>query len=255
VTRRAVPLIPLLLVWLLCAGAAPVRLITNVSQNRIDIIYTFKGAELLVFGAIEYPPGTVPDEKPGLAIVVRGPAVPITLRKKARVAGVWINTDSVRFETAPSFYSVATSAPITALVDERNAAIWEIGLDYLQLSPTGMEVPEVVNAFEAGLIELRRRAGLYAEHEGAVHVTQNILYQAHIAIPSAVPVGDYAAEIYLIRKGKVIARATSPIYIGKSGFERWVYVAAHRHGLEYGLGAVALALLAGWVASVAVRRS
>ena len=245
----------LALIWLLCAGAAPVRLITDLSQSRIDIVYTFKGAELLVFGAIEYPPGTVPDEKPGLAVVVRGPAVPIVLRKKARVAGVWINTDSVRFETTPTFYSVATSAPIASLVDERNAAIWEIGLDYLQLSPTGMDTPAVGNAFEAGLIELRRRAGLYAEHEGAVRVTQNILYQARIVIPSAVPVGDYAAEIYLIRKGKVIARATSPIYIGKSGFERWIYVAAHRHGLEYGLSAVALALLAGWLAGVIVRRT
>ena len=245
----------LLLVWLACIGAAPVRLITDLSQRRIDIVYTFKGAELLVFGAIQYPAGGVPDEAPGLAIVVRGPAVPITLRKKRRVAGVWINTDSVRFETAPGFYSVATSAPISTLVDERNAAIWEIGVDYLQLSPTGMDTPEIGNAFQSGLIELRRKAGLYAEHEGGVQVTQNVLYQARIAIPSAVPVGDYTAEIYLIRKGKVIARATSPIHIGKSGFERWVYVAAHRHSLEYGIAAVGLALLAGWGAGLIVRRT
>ena len=244
-----------LLAWLALSGAAPVRLITDLSQNRIDIVYTFKGAELLVFGAIQYPQGSIPDEPPGLAVVVRGPAVPITLRKKARVAGVWINTDSVRFETAPGFYSVATSAPIRDLVDERNAAIWEIGVDYLQLSPTGMESPETGNAFQAGLIDLRRRAGLYAEHEGAVRVTQNVLYQARIAIPSAVPVGDYTAEIYLIRKGKVIARTTSPIHIGKSGFERWVYVAAHKHSLQYGLVAVGLALLAGWGAGLVVRRT
>ena len=245
----------LLLVWLLSVGAAPIRLITDLSQNRIDIVYTFKGVEVLVFGAIQYPKGSVPDGAPGLAVVVRGPAVPIVLRKKARVAGVWINTDSVRFETAPGFYSVATSAPIRDLVDERNAAIWEIGLDYLQLSPTGMETPETGNAFEAGLIDLRRRAGLYAQNEGGVRVTQNILYQARIAIPSAVPVGDYAAEIYLIRGGKVVARTTSPIHIGKSGFERWVYVAAHRHSVQYGLAAVGLALLAGWGAGAVVRRS
>ena len=245
----------LLLVWLTCSAAAPVRLITDLSQRRIDIVYTFTGAELLVFGAIQYPPGGVPDETPGLAIVVRGPAVPITLRKKARVAGIWINTDSVRFETAPGFYSIATSAPIATLVDERNAAIWELGLDYLQLSPTGMETPATGNAFEAGLLDLRRKAGLYAEDAHGVQITQNILYQARIAIPAAVPVGDYTAEIYLIRKGKVIARATSPIHIGKSGFERWVYVAAHRRPLEYGLAAVGLALLAGWGAGLVVRRT
>ncbi len=235
-------------------AVAPVRLITDISQNRIDIVYTFKGAELLVFGAIQYPRGSVPDERPGLAIVVRGPAEPITLRKKARVAGVWINTDSVRFETAPGFYAVATSAPIKTLVDERNASIWEIGLDYLQLSPTTGDGGQVAE-FTRGLVDLRRRTGLWSEQEGRIGLTQNILYQARIAIPSAVPVGVYTAEIYLIRAGKVIARAATPITIDKSGFERWVYVAAQEHGLTYGLVAVGLALLAGWLAGLVVRRN
>ncbi len=248
-----------LLVLALIAGTsaqavAPVRLITDISQNRIDIIYTFKGAELLVFGAIQYPRGAVPDERPGLAIVVRGPAQPITLRKKARVAGIWINTDSVHFETAPGFYAVATSAPIKSLVDERTASIWEIGLDYLQLSPTSSDSAQVAE-FTRGLVDLRRRSGLWSEQEGRIGITQNILYQARITIPSAVPVGSYTAEIYLIRHGKVIARAATPITIDKSGFERWVYVAAENNGLLYGLVAVALALLAGWLAGLVVRRS
>ena len=244
----------LLLLWLALAGAAPVRLITDISQNRIDIVYTFKGTELLVFGAIQYPRGSVPDERPGLAVVVRGPADPITIRKKARVAGIWINTASVRFETAPGFYAVATSAPIKTLVDERNAAIWEIGVDYLQLSPsTGYGTQ--VDDFTRGLIDLRRRAGLWSEQEGRIGITQNILYQARVAIPASVPVGVYTAEIYLIRHGHVIARSATPITIDKSGFERWVYVAAQTHGLLYGLAAVALALLAGWSAGLVVRRT
>ena len=236
------------------AAVAPARLITDISQNRIDIVYTFKGAELLVFGAIQYPRGSVPDERPGLAIVVRGPAEPITVRKKARVAGIWINTDSVRFETAPGFYAVATSAPIKSLVDERNASIWEIGVDYLQLSPTSGDGGQVA-AFTRGLVDLRRRTGLWSEQEGRIGLTQNILYSARIAIPSAVPVGAYTAEIYLIRHGRVIARSASPITIDKSGFERWVYVAAQNDGLVYGLTAVALALLAGWLAGLVVRRT
>ena len=244
----------LLLLWLALAGAAPVRLITDISQNRIDIVYTFKGTELLVFGAIQYPRGSVPDERPGLAVVVRGPSDPITIRKKARVAGIWINTASVRFETAPGFYAVATSAPIKTLVDERNAAIWEIGVDYLQLSPsTGYGTQ--VDDFTRGLIDLRRRAGLWSEQEGRIGITQNILYQARVAIPASVPVGAYTAEIYLIRHGHVIARSATPITIDKSGFERWVYVAAQTHGLLYGLAAVALALLAGWSAGLVVRRT
>ena len=245
----------LLLVWLACAGAAPVRLITDISQARIDIVYTFRGAELLVFGAIQYPPGKSPDEQPGLAIVVRGPAEPLTIRRKARVAGIWLNTASARFESVPGFYAVATSAPIAQLVDERTAAIWEIGIGSLQLSPTGSLSQAESAAFERGLIDLRVRQGLFAEHEGAVTFTQNILYRARIAIPAAVPVGDYTAQIFLIRKGDVIAQSALPIAIEKSGFERWVYVAAHNHGVWYGLVAVLAAVLAGLGAAAVVRRN
>jgi uncharacterized protein (TIGR02186 family) len=244
----------LLLLWLACVGAAPIRLITDISQRRIDIIYTFRGAELLVFGAIQYPAGGVPDEVPGLAVVVRGPAQAITLRKKERVAGIWINTRSVRFETTPGFYAVATSAPIRSLVDERTAAIYEIGVDNLQLSPASGNNASETEEFERGLIDLRRRTGLFAEHEGDVGVTQNVLYRARIAIPSAVPVGNYSADIFLIRRGKVIAHSETPITIDKSGFERWVYVFSQRFSLLYGLVAVGLALFAGWIAGLVVRR-
>lgn len=243
----------LLLVWLASVGAAPVRLITDISQSRIDIIYTFKGVELLVFGAIQYARGQVPEAPPGLAVVIRGPAEPLTVRRKERVAGIWLNTESARFESVPGFYAVATSAPVKDLVDERTATIWEIGLDSLQLSPTGAMPAEEARSFERGLIDLRRRAGLYAEHPGAVGVTQNILYRARIAIPAEVPVGTYTAQIFLIRNGAVIAQSSTPIEIEKSGFERWIYVAAHENSLLYGLAAVAAALFAGWIAGFIVR--
>lgn len=244
----------LLGIWLACAGAAPVKLITDISQSRIDIIYTFKGAELLVFGAIQYANGVVPDEPPGLAVVMRGPAEPITVRRKERVAGIWINTQSARFESAPGFYAVATSKPIAKLVDQRTATIWEIGVASLQLSPTDNGTPAETEAFEKGLIDLRRRSGLYAEHEDGVGISQNILYRARIAIPSTVPVGSYTTQIFLIKDGEVIAQSTSPVEIDKSGFERWVFVAAHNHALAYGLAAVVAALLAGWGAGLLVRR-
>lgn len=240
--------------WLGLAAAAPTMLITDLSQARIDIDTTFKGADLLVYGAIQYPAGAVPDAPPDIAVVLRGPTSAVTVRRKARVAGIWVNTDAVRFESVPGFYSVATTRPIAALADDRTAAIYEIGVDNLQLSPASGASEAETRAFERGLIADKRRARLFAEAAGGVVVTRNVLYRARIAIPSAVPVGDYAAEIHLIRGGRVIASSSSAIVIGKSGFERWVYVAAQKHSLAYGLAAVAAALAAGWLASVATRR-
>jgi uncharacterized protein (TIGR02186 family) len=237
------------------AAAAPTFLITNLSQTRIDIDTNFKGADLLVFGAIQYPAGAVPDAAPDIAVVVRGPTEPLVVRQKARVAGIWMNTQAVRFESVPGFYAVATTRAIDELADDRTTAIYEIGIGNLQLAPASSASAELTRQFEAGLIETKRKAGLFVENAGGVTVTKGVLYSARIAIPATVPVGDYAAEIHLIRKGRVIASSSTPISIGKSGFERWVYVMAQEHSLAYGLAAVAAALLAGWIASVATRRS
>jgi len=242
------------LLWLLLGGAAPVSLISALSQSRIDINTTFKGADLLVFGAIQYPAGAVPDAPPDIAIVVRGPASPVTVRRKARVAGIWINTKRIRFESVPGFYAVATTRPITELADDRTTAIYEIGIRNLQLSPASGASNRETKAFETGLIAAKRKALLFVEDAKAVTVTSGVLYRARIAIPAIVPVGAYTAEIHLIRKGRVIASSSVPIGIGKSGFERWIYVMAQQNSLAYGIAAVTSALLAGLIASLVTRR-
>jgi uncharacterized protein (TIGR02186 family) len=249
--------------WLLClmllfharAQAAEPSLIAELSQARIDINTTFKGADLLVFGAVQYPSGKVPETAPDIAIVVRGPVEPVTVRRKERIAGIWVNTDAVRFETVPGFYAMASTRAVADLADERTTAIYEIGLGNLQLSPASSVSETITRQFEAGLLAARQRAGLFKETEGGVRMTGNVLYRARIAIPSAVPVGDYEAEIHLVKDGRVVASTTTPIRIEKSGFERWLYVMAQEHSLAYGLVAVLAALLAGWVASLATRRA
>lgn len=244
----------LLLGWLLLIGAAPIRLISQLSQARIDINTSFRGAELLVFGAIQYPRGAVPDAPPDIAVVVRGPAAPVTVRQKARVAGIWVNARGLRFESVPGFYAVASTRPIERLADERTTAIYEIGIRNLQLSPASGADEATTRSFEAGLIGARERAGLFAERPGGVTVTRGVLYAARIALPAAVPVGDYTAEIHLVGAGRVLASTSSPFAIGKSGFERWVFVTAERNSLLYGLAAVAAALLAGGLAALVTRR-
>ncbi len=244
-----------LILWLALAGAAPVRLITQLSTARIDINTSFRGAELLVFGAIQYPRGQTPDRTPDIAVVVRGPAAPVTVRRKVRIAGLWLNGAAVRFESVPGFYAVAATRPITDLADERITAIYEIGTRNLQLSPASSADDATTRAFEAGLISQRLRAGLFAERPGSVQITRDVLYSARIALPAAVPVGDYAAEIHLIDSGRVLASTSAPFSIGKSGFERWVYVMAHEHSIAYGLSAIIAAVLAGGLAAVVTRRS
>ena len=238
---------------LLIAAEKPV-LVPDISARNVEIRYSFNGAQLLLFGAVVYPGGRAPDHPVDIAVVLRGPVQPILVREKQKIAGIWMNADSNRFRSAPSFYSVASSRPISELLDERTAAIYELGLHDLQLSPGGGALPEKEQRFEAGLLDLRRRQGLYAEIPKGVEITDGVLYRAVITIPSQVPVGTYTAETFLIDHGKVIAAATRDIQINKSGFERYVALAARRHEGLYGLAAVALSLGLGWAAATAFRR-
>jgi uncharacterized protein (TIGR02186 family) len=238
---------------LLIAAEKPV-LVPDISARNVEIRYSFNGAQLLLFGAVDYPGGRAPDHPVDIAVVLRGPVQPILVREKQKIAGIWMNADSNRFRSAPSFYSVASSRPISELLDERTAAIYELGLHDLQLSPGGGALPEKERRFEAGLLDLRHRQGLYSEIPKGVEITDGVLYRAVITIPSQVPVGTYTAETFLIDHGKVIAAATRDIQINKSGFERYVAVAARRHELLYGLTAVALSLGLGWAAAAAFRR-
>jgi uncharacterized protein (TIGR02186 family) len=243
----------LLVAPLLTAQSAP-RLVPDISARRIDIQYSFSGAQLLLFGAVLYPGGRVPRRQAEVVVVLKGPVQPIIVREKQKLAGVWANADSSRFRSAPGYYAVASSRPLADLIDERTAAIYELGLQNLQLSPGGGAQPDKERRFESGLLDLRRRQGLYAENPNGVETTDGVLYRARIFIPSQVPVGTYTAETFLIDRGKVIAAATKDIEVGKSGFERFVAESAQRYSFAYGLAAVALSLLLGWAAAAAFRR-
>jgi len=242
-----------LLAPLLMAADKPV-LVPDISARQVQIRYSFNGAQLLLFGAVVYPGGRPPDRQVDIAVVLRGPVQPILVREKSKIAGIWMNADSNRFRSAPSFYAVASSRPIADLMDERTAAIYELGLHNLQLSPGGGALPEKERRFEAGLLDLRRRQNLYSENSHGVEINGGVLYRAVITIPSQVPVGTYTAETFLIDRHKVIAAATRDIQIDKSGFERTIALAARRHRLLYGLSCVFLSLGLGWAAAAAFRR-
>ena len=251
---RAARALLLMLAAPLALGAAKPRLVPDVSQNRVEIRYSFTGAELLLFGAILYPGGRTPTEHADIAVVVKGPVQPLVVREKQKVAGIWMNVEAARFRSAPAFYAVASSRPISRLVDERTAAIYELGLQNLSLSPGGGKSPEVQRRFESGLIDLMQRHQLYIEDPGGVKITDHVLYRGRVRIPARVPVGDYTAETFLIKDGRVIAGAVREIRIEKLGFELDVADAADRWSFAYGVAAVAMSLLLGWGGSLVFRR-
>ena len=237
----------------LAQNAAP-QLVPDVSQRSVEIKFSFTGAELLLFGAILYPNGRLPEEPADIIVVLKGPSQSITLREKQKIAGIWVNADSINFRSAPSFYAVASSKPIDKLVDERTAAIYELGLNKLQLSPASLSDTQEIDRFASGLNDLNKRAGLYVEQPGSVEITDGVLYRARLPLSARVVTGTYTAETFLVQNGRVLAAAVREIEVHKSGFERLIGVFAQEHGVIYGLVAIVIAVAMGLFAGLVAGR-
>jgi uncharacterized protein (TIGR02186 family) len=239
---------------LLLSAAPQPRLVTDVSSTRIEIAHSFTGAELLLFGAILYPPRQKPRADTEIVVVVKGPPETITLRKKEKVGGIWVNSASAVFRDAPSFYALASRRPVDSFVPFETAWRNGLGIANLPLRQIGGETLARRQQFREGFLDLKRDAGLYSEHPGAVSIRDGVLYRAEIPIAPRVPTGRFTAETYLLLDGRVIAAATRDIVIDKAGFERVVTLAAVHHPLSYGAIAITLSLLLGWLAALVFGR-
>ena len=223
-------------------------LVPEVSQHEVEVRQGFVGTELILYGAILDPDGRRARADYDIVVLLRGPAEAIRLREKQRFAGIWVNADDTDFRSVPSFFALASSSPIASIVDERTATIYEFGLSYLQLSPTGSIDTEEQARFVRGLIDLRQRQGLFHEDEAGVSISEGVLYQARIQLPSNVIVGRYLAETFAVRDGRVIASATAEVEVRKEGFDRVVTEQANDNSFAYGLLAVVLSVFMGWAA-------
>lgn len=237
----------LLALVMLSAQRDPI-LVPEVSQHDVQVRQGFTGTELLLFGAILDPAGRRAGQDYDIVVVLKGPTMPVRVREKERVAGIWLNADSTAFRSAPSFFAVAASAPVREIVDERTAAIYEFGTEFIQLSPTGMIDVDEQRKFAAGLVDLRTRQGLFKEDMNGVQISEQVLYQARIALPSNVQTGTYTAETFAVARGRVIASAVAEVEVRKVGFERFIELFSQEQSLLYGLLAVVLSVGMGWMA-------
>lgn len=229
------------------AAAQEEGIVAGLSQNRVAIDATFVGSEILVYGAVRRE-SPRPADPLGVVIVIEGPNEPVTVRRKARRAGIWVNADTVHVTAAPSFYAIATSGPFSEVLSEEANEQRLISIDQ---SVWIMDRPDMRDEedFARAVIRIREDEGLYALDEGAVDVVEETLFSAAVQLPSNLVEGLYTARIFLTRNGQVVSDHVSYVSVQKVGLERWVYNLAHDQPLLYGLLSLAIAIVAGYGAS------
>ena len=242
------------LALLLVALALPAQgeeVVAGLSQNRVAITANFDGSEILVFGAVKRDE-PLPEGGPLQVIVtVAGPDHPVTVRRKEKRWGIWINTDMVEVDSAPSFYNVATSAPLTEVLADTEDLRHQITIPRA-IRSVGATVDDA-EAFTEALIRIRKANGLYQVLEGSVTLEEETLFNTALRLPANLTEGGYLTRIFLTRDQQIVDSYETVIEVRKVGLERFLYNLAYDRPLVYGLMSLAIAIAAGWGASAAFR--
>ncbi|MFZ1726225.1 MAG: TIGR02186 family protein [Albidovulum sp.] len=229
------------------------EVVAGMSQNRVAITANFDGSEILIFGAVKRE-APIPNADPlGVIITVAGPSRQIAVRRKDKRFGIWVNVDSVEVDSAPAFYAVATSAPLSKVLADIEDLRYKISIPRaIRSVGAPMTVKDSVS-FTDALIRIRIANNLYQMLEGQVELSQETLFDTSIILPANLVEGEYRARIFLTRSGKVVDEYETEIGVHKVGLERWIYALAHEQPLIYGLLSLFIAIAAGWGASAVFR--
>lgn len=235
-----------LLAFIALPAHADEEIVLGLSQDEIDITATFVGSEILVFGAIKRD-SPAPDGQLGVIVTVAGPDTPVTVRRKERRFGIWVNVDDVEIAAAPSFYAVASSADLSRVLRPSEDLIQQITIPQV-VREVGANVLDS-QSFARALMRIRAGNEQYQWLEGAVSLSRDTLFETRIKLPANLTEGFYVARIFLTRDGNVVDEYVTTIPVKKVGLERWLYNLAHENAFLYGLMSLAIAIAAGWGAS------
>ena len=226
--------------------AAAADLITSLSNSLVAITTGFTGSNVLLFGAT--------DGGGDVVVVVRGPESREVVRRKARTFGIWINDAEVVFDNVPGFYAVATSRPPLSNVHEEVAKLYQIGTNWLRLPLHRPVAPDVAQEFRAALIRTKQREAVYSPITGEIQFLGNRLFRTDMWIPANAPVGTYSVSVYLLRDDEIVSAEITPLLVSRVGFEARVFEFAHDYAVAYGILAIGIAAIAGWIANLVFRK-
>jgi uncharacterized protein (TIGR02186 family) len=244
-------LLPLLLAALLLAlpARANEEIVLGLSQAEVSITTNFNGSEILVYGAVKRDQ-PIPDG-PELQVVmtVSGPSEPVIVRRKEKRFGIWLNTEAVEVDRAPSYYAVVTSAPMADVLKRTEDLRHKVSIPRaIRSVGAPMEIADAAS-FTQALIRIRKAAEQYQVIEGGVTVDEQTLFRAAVRLPAALTEGAYDTRIFLTRSGNVVAQYETIIDVRKVGLERWLFTLSRENAFLYGLMSLAIAIAAGWGAS------
>lgn len=234
-------------------AAGEEQVVAGTSRDTIDITTNFSGSDLLIYGAVRRETPVPSDSALDVIVTVEGPSEPVTVRRKSRRLGIWLNTSATEVDAAPSFYAIASTKPLAQILSHTEDLRHSITIPNAIRSVGAPQDVHDSPQFTEALIRIREANRLYSQHDGEVDLVEDTLFRTDVDLPANLIEGNYVTRILLVRDRKVIADNETTIYVRKVGIERWLYTLSRDWPATYGLLSLAIAVFAGWLASAVFR--
>ena len=116
------------LIFFICIQkvVAKENLVTDMSENTVEISSTFLGAKILLFGAYD---GQKNDD---IIVIVSGPKGKIKINKKEKKFGIWMTSENIIFSNVPKYYYIASNRKISEITSK--SEIIKNGLNFKNLN-------------------------------------------------------------------------------------------------------------------------
>ena len=231
------------------ASASDNKMTAEISTDLVQINTGFDGVNLLLFGTTN---GTN-----NIIIVIKGPLETNIIRKKTRVASIWVNTEKVIIENVPTFYAIASTRPLNQITTQSILKKYGIGANNFLtniLKQANTKTMDISDEYKNALVRLKNKLGLYIDNPIKIKLIEEQLFRANIKFPANVGTGKYTAQIYYFKDGLLLDVINKPILVEKIGIGADVFRLAHSHSALYGIIAILIAVASGWIAAAIFRK-
>jgi conserved hypothetical protein len=228
----------------------------GISTNEIAIAPDFRGVDITVFGAVDgVDEFLLAIGAYDIIVALEGPKRQAIVRRKERVAGIWVNRHSILFEPIPASYSISSTRTLDSITKPMELATRDTGIDNIRLVPTGaVGDGSRLSEFREAFRRIKQTTGLYQRDPSGVQFVSKSLFKASVRLPANIPIGQHTVRAELYRNGQFIMEAKVPLRVVKTGLEQFTYDLAHQHALLYGCLSVLFAVVTGWLGSLLFRR-
>ena len=241
--------IALIMLFLLATHAYGNALIIDSSTSEVKVSSSFIGTDVMVFGTA--------NDKDDIIVVITGPTETAIVRKKSRVSGIWINKEKLEFREIPGFYAIASTRPLSKITETDELKKQKIGIHNVITTASLSSKDENIKTFKSfkdALVRGQKTKGLYLDMPLTIDVVSKRLFKTTFHFPNNMTTGIYTVKVFAFQKKRLVSMVSKTISVEKIGIGADVFKFAKEQSALYGLLAILIAVVSGWIASVIFRK-